>query len=87
MGPLQWYLNGPNLNGSLIIILFQGAQASSIQFLPANLKMPSIIIFECPQFKWAPNINIDPGGSGPLNLIFLTHLNGPLTIIFKWPSI
>ena len=24
-----------------------------------------------PQFNWAPNNNIDAGGSGPLNLIFV----------------
>ena len=31
--------------------------------------------------------NIDPGGPGPLNLIFPTNFNEPPTIIFKWPSI
>ena len=29
-----------------------------------------------PQFKWASNNNIDPGGPGPLNLIFANQ--------FKW---
>ena len=26
-----------------------------------------------PQFKWATKNNIDPGGPGPLNLIFSTN--------------
>ena len=48
-----------------------------------------------PQFKWAPNNNIDPGGPSPLNLMFAKQfkrapyndiqmaptLNAPLTII------
>ena len=39
-----------------------------------------------PQFKWAPNNNIDPGGPGLFNLIFPTNLKMPPAIIFKCPQ-
>ena len=45
-----------------------GTRAPSIQFLPTNLNGP--------QFKWAPNSNIDPRGPGPFHLIFINQ--------FKW---
>ena len=48
--------------------------------------LPTIILIhgahlKGPQFKWAPNNNIDPGGPSSLNLIFSTNLNEPPTII------
>ena len=58
-----------------------------------NLNGPPTIIlihpggpFKWPQFKWAFNNNIDPGGPGLLNLIFANQLRMPRTIIFKWPQ-
>ena len=43
--------------------------------------LPTIIFIQRahlngPQFKWAPNNNIDPGGPGSFNLIFANQ--------FKW---
>ena len=47
-----------------------------------NLNGPPKIIL-----KWAPNKNIDPGGSGLFNLIFVNQLYGSPAIISKWAPI
>ena len=52
------------------MILIQEARAPSIQLLPINLNGPLQYYFNGPQYKWAPKKDIDPGGLGPLNLIF-----------------
>ena len=55
------------------MILIQGARDPSIYFLQTNLNGPPTIIF-----KWDHNNNIDPGGPGPLNLIFANQFEwGP----------
>ena len=38
--------------------------------LPTNLNGPPTIMFKWTPTKWAPNINIVPGGPGPFNLMF-----------------
>ena len=40
-----------------------------------------------PQFKWAPNSNIDPGGTGPLNLIFANQFKCPPPQLNELPTI
>ena len=39
---------------------------------------PLLLFLNGPQYKWAPNNNIDPGGPAPFNLIFANQLkNAP----------
>ena len=67
------------------MILIQGPGPSQFNFSNQFKLGPLQQYLNGPQFKWAPNNNIDPGGPGHLNLIFLTNLKMPPTTIFKWP--
>ena len=61
-----------NLNGPPTVILIQGAGAPQFDVCQPILMGPLQQYSNGPQFKWAPNNNIDPGGLG-----LPTNLNGP----------
>ena len=66
MGSLQQYLNGPQKQ-------YSSRWPGPPQY---NFYQPILISPQQYLFKWAPNNNIEPGGPGPLNVIFTTP--------FKW---